>query len=273
MPDATVIDSDQRAGLYELVRNHLGSIEDFWVALERTRDFARAERLGREFAEDFRLLEDIGWAPDEPGETFALTLPAEELAALARRLREEAGQVLAGASNHPDSPEDEATDERFAAGLAACEVLLTGCGSSGLPSEVERELAPLPISGEQREILRDLMTHRLFAAGGERVEKARAEGIGHLQIASEFSQDLRLMLDVGWREEEGSGPGELTMPSAELGWTLERMRIDAEAALGAEPPGRCAESERSRRRRFRHAADTCAALLAALGLAGGPNGR
>jgi hypothetical protein len=40
--------------LYELVRNHLGSIEDFFVALERTKDFARAERLGLEFAEDFR---------------------------------------------------------------------------------------------------------------------------------------------------------------------------------------------------------------------------
>jgi hypothetical protein len=30
----TTIDRDQRDGIYELVRNHLGSIEDFWVALE-----------------------------------------------------------------------------------------------------------------------------------------------------------------------------------------------------------------------------------------------
>ena len=57
----TTIDRDQREGLYELVRNHLGSIEDFFVALERTKDFAKAERLGLEFAEDFRLLQDIGW--------------------------------------------------------------------------------------------------------------------------------------------------------------------------------------------------------------------
>lgn len=273
MPDATAIDAGQREGIYELVRNHLGSIEDFWVALERTRDFATAERLGREFAEDFRLLEDIGWAPGELGESFTLSMPAEELAALARRLREEAGQVLSGTSGRADSREDEATDDRFAAGLEACEVLLAILGSTALPAEAERDLAPLPISGEQREVLRDLMTHRLFAAGVERVERARAEGIGHLQLASEFSQDLRLMLDVGWRDEEGSGPGELTMPSAELGWTLERMRIDAEAAMAAEPPRRCAESERSRRRRFRHAADTCAALLAALGQAGGSDGR
>jgi hypothetical protein len=41
-----------RERLYELVRNHLGGIEDFWVALERTKDFAKAEQLGWEFAED-----------------------------------------------------------------------------------------------------------------------------------------------------------------------------------------------------------------------------
>ena len=57
----TTIDRDQREGLYELVRNHLGSIEDFWVALERAKDFAKAEGLSLELAEDFRLLQDIGW--------------------------------------------------------------------------------------------------------------------------------------------------------------------------------------------------------------------
>lgn len=66
----TTLDRDQREGLYELVRNHLGSIEDFFVALERTRDFAKAERLALEFAEDFRLLRDIGWADHEDRETF-----------------------------------------------------------------------------------------------------------------------------------------------------------------------------------------------------------
>lgn len=40
------IDREERDGLYELVRNHLGSIEDFWVALERTKNFAAVERMG-----------------------------------------------------------------------------------------------------------------------------------------------------------------------------------------------------------------------------------
>jgi hypothetical protein len=41
------IDREERDGLYELVRNHLGSIEDFWGALERTKNFAAVERRER----------------------------------------------------------------------------------------------------------------------------------------------------------------------------------------------------------------------------------
>ena len=32
------------------------------MALERTKNFAAVERMGKEFAEDFRLLQDIGWS-------------------------------------------------------------------------------------------------------------------------------------------------------------------------------------------------------------------
>lgn len=64
MPDTTIIiDRDQRDGIYELVRNHLGSIGDFFVALERTKDFTEAERLGLEFAEDFRRIRTEGSYP------------------------------------------------------------------------------------------------------------------------------------------------------------------------------------------------------------------
>lgn len=54
------ISGAQRDGLYELARNHLGSVGDPWDALERDKDFATAARLGLEFGEDFELLEDIG---------------------------------------------------------------------------------------------------------------------------------------------------------------------------------------------------------------------
>lgn len=89
MPETTTITiyRGHREGLYELVRNHLASIEDFWVALERTKDFAVAERMGLEFAEDFRLLRDIGWSEHDVRESYVLTMPAPELADLLKRLK------------------------------------------------------------------------------------------------------------------------------------------------------------------------------------------
>jgi hypothetical protein len=119
VPDTTTtIDRDQREGLYELVRNHLGSIEDFWVALERTRDFATAERLGLEFGEDFRLLEDIGWRPDESRERFELTMPPHDLAELLQRLQGDARRFLIESpSERRAMEEDEEARERFDLGL------------------------------------------------------------------------------------------------------------------------------------------------------------
>jgi len=122
MPETTItIDRDQRSGLYELVRNHLGSIEDFWVALERTKDFAAAERLGEEFAEDFRLLRDIGWSEYDVRESYVLRMPADDLADLLRRLRDEATHVLIERGAEAQSScEDAATDRRFQIGCETC---------------------------------------------------------------------------------------------------------------------------------------------------------
>lgn len=116
------IDCEERDGLYELVRNHLGSIEDFWVALERTKDFAVAERKGREFAEDFRLLEDIGWSEYEARETYVLTMPTPELRKLLLRLRDEAAQVLIEHGEEAESRRRDAeTSRRFQVGHQTCE--------------------------------------------------------------------------------------------------------------------------------------------------------
>lgn len=54
MPETTItINRDQRDGLYEVICNHLSLVQDFWVAMERTKDGATAGRLDLEFAEDF----------------------------------------------------------------------------------------------------------------------------------------------------------------------------------------------------------------------------
>jgi hypothetical protein len=95
VPDTTTtINRDQRDGLYEVIRNHLALVQDFWVAMERTKDGAMAERLGLEFAEDFRLLQDIGWCEKDERETFDLTMPEHDLMELLQRLQGEAVDVL-----------------------------------------------------------------------------------------------------------------------------------------------------------------------------------
>jgi hypothetical protein len=40
----TTIDRNQRDGLYEVICNHLSQIQDFWVAMQRTKDGATDAR-------------------------------------------------------------------------------------------------------------------------------------------------------------------------------------------------------------------------------------
>lgn len=136
MPNVTAtIDRHQRDGLYELVRNHLGSVGDLWNALEDQEDFAKAERLGIEFGEDFRLLADIGWQPRDDRESFELTMPAHDLMEVLKRLYGEAATVLSGSGTERESQEADAeTDARFQLGLDACEEVLVGLGREGEPA-------------------------------------------------------------------------------------------------------------------------------------------
>jgi hypothetical protein len=125
MPVTATITKEQRVGLYELVRNHLGAIGDVWIALEENEDFATAERLGLEFGEDFRLLADIGWKPNEGREEFELTMPPHDLTEVLRRLHEEAEKLLVESPGERQSREEDAAfDRRFQTGLDACEEVL-----------------------------------------------------------------------------------------------------------------------------------------------------
>jgi hypothetical protein len=122
VPGTTIkINSEQRGGLYELVRNHIGSVGDLWDALERDKDFATAERLALEFREDFDLLDDIGWADDDGRAEFELTMQPNDLMEALQRLHGEAGLVLAGKE---ESIEDAETTLVFRRGYDTCEQVL-----------------------------------------------------------------------------------------------------------------------------------------------------
>jgi len=118
------IDRERRDALYELVLDHLSGIGDFWIAFEE-RDFAKAERLGIEFGEDFRLLEDIGWQPDHDHPAVDLTIPRHDLIELLRRLQGEAESVLKGSTcARLLEEEEESAKQRYQRAKSACEELI-----------------------------------------------------------------------------------------------------------------------------------------------------
>jgi hypothetical protein len=74
---------DQREAIYHAIRTHLVGLSDVFTLLERQDDVPAAEKLAREFADDFRLLEDIGWHEDGSSSQVELTMPHPELSASA----------------------------------------------------------------------------------------------------------------------------------------------------------------------------------------------
>ncbi|HEX7245099.1 MAG TPA: hypothetical protein VF245_05985 [Solirubrobacterales bacterium] len=125
MPHPTIkITSDQRDAIYAQVRNHLAALGDVFTAMELQDDILTAERMGRQFSQDFRLLEDIGWREDDGRDQVELTMPCADLAALMTRLREEAQGGLADALKER---EEVAGDEIIAdleSTMRACDAVL-----------------------------------------------------------------------------------------------------------------------------------------------------
>jgi hypothetical protein len=111
----------QRDAIYEVVINHLTGIGDIWISVDR-REYPTAKRLGREFAEDLRLLEDLGWAETIDRETVVLTLPAEELTRALARLHKDASASLGTYVSRPKD-EEELAQRDFAASETLGEVL------------------------------------------------------------------------------------------------------------------------------------------------------
>lgn len=121
------ITSVQRDALYRQVRNHLSGLSDVFIAMEEHHDFATAQRLGNEFAEDMRLLGDLGWHENNGASQVELTMPPEELAALMGRMRDEAKGGLADAIKGGEASADKIAEKHEAA-IRACEAVLVYLG-------------------------------------------------------------------------------------------------------------------------------------------------
>lgn len=85
---AVRISAEQRDVLYECILDRLSGIEDIWLAAS-TQRYETADRLGREYSDELRLLlEDLGWGEGPEAESIELTTPPDILRRVFGRLRD-----------------------------------------------------------------------------------------------------------------------------------------------------------------------------------------
>ena len=118
---AVTITRAQRDVIYETVLDHLTGIGDVWIAVHN-RDLSTARRLGREFADELRLLEDLGWTETIDHATVGITVPPEELTRTLARLHNRAAGSLGTYVSRPKDDEQSAQRD-VAAAEAIGEVL------------------------------------------------------------------------------------------------------------------------------------------------------
>jgi hypothetical protein len=117
------ITAAQRDALYDQILDRLSGIGDIEVAIQAER-YDDAERIGREYSDDLRLLLDDLGVGEGNGEPVELTTPAEVLRRILPRLRQLA--LSYSASLESELVEASEVRERNRLVSEACETVLTG---------------------------------------------------------------------------------------------------------------------------------------------------
>jgi hypothetical protein len=123
MPRVTITNR-QRAPIYEQLRRHIASIDDVRVFADA--DPEEAGRLAFQYADDFRLLEDLGWDREDPRDSIRLTMPPIDLRRALMRLQAEAeGELTSSAETEREEKAEHAEiREDSVAAREACRDLL-----------------------------------------------------------------------------------------------------------------------------------------------------
>lgn len=77
-PAAVTISHEERGLIHDELLTALSGVGDVFIATEQGED-EDARRLRLRFEDLMRLLDDLGWSPEDPGERFATTLVPERL--------------------------------------------------------------------------------------------------------------------------------------------------------------------------------------------------
>lgn len=79
------ITAQQRDLLYDRLLLRLSGIDDVWIAVENGR-LEEAERLGREFSDELRILDDLGWGEHQGDGPVELRTPPEVVRRVVKRI-------------------------------------------------------------------------------------------------------------------------------------------------------------------------------------------
>ncbi len=90
---AITINREQRDAVYQEIMLDLSGVGDIFHALNGD-DYEKAREYRRRFEDDMRLLDDLGWEPEQEADEFELTMPRADLARALRRLNASAGSML-----------------------------------------------------------------------------------------------------------------------------------------------------------------------------------
>jgi hypothetical protein len=119
------ITPEQRDALYEQILDRLSGIGDVWLAV-CSENFDAAERLGREYSDDLRLvLDDLGFG-DGSGEMIELTTPPDVLQRVLSRLHDLAVEQDRAEADERAEAEDYRTRNRLV--RDTCRRVLVGIG-------------------------------------------------------------------------------------------------------------------------------------------------
>jgi hypothetical protein len=116
------ITAAQRDALYDQILDRLSGIGDIEMAIQAER-YDDAERIGRDYSDDLRLLLDDLGIGDGEGKPVALVTPPDVLRRVLPRLRERAEKH--SASLEPEWDEARNIKERNRLVSEACEAVLT----------------------------------------------------------------------------------------------------------------------------------------------------
>jgi hypothetical protein len=109
--DEVTIRVEERDALYEHLLSHLTGLDDLRGAFER-KDFELAKRLGIEFGDELRLLEDIGWGFPEVEDLIKVTMPPGQRHRLFSWLREGIESLRRDEEREEAEFENDARDQR-----------------------------------------------------------------------------------------------------------------------------------------------------------------